>query len=294
MGKETKEFGKKLIEIRENAGLIQSEVAERGDISQRTIGRLERGEISNASMDSLMTLSKIYDEDIVSLYISYVYESYSILEDIIERLDINAMFLTEKELDSMIRRLDLISIKRDSKSFEYKIELTRLFVETLQTRDRDTLIKKFENIYRGKINNDNILTNNYNILETRILLNIASHVQDYKGISNIALMKKCKNSTIDDSISVNVYNNFANIHYKNKEYDLALSVINEGISNCFRIDCITGLIYLQYTKFLILYELNTYDYYKELDFLKLLISKSNNGYLNKYIYNKVKRVLEPE
>lgn len=68
MTDERKEFGKKLIEIREVKGLRQADVAEISDISQRTIGRLERGEIFNPSVDSLIELSKIYNIDISTLY----------------------------------------------------------------------------------------------------------------------------------------------------------------------------------------------------------------------------------
>lgn len=65
---ERKEFGKKLIEIRERKGLRQADVAGLINLSQRTIGRLERGEIESASLDSLIELSKVYDMDVINLY----------------------------------------------------------------------------------------------------------------------------------------------------------------------------------------------------------------------------------
>ena len=80
MTDERKEFGKKLIKIREVKCLRQADIAEITGISQRTIGRLERGEIFNPSVDSLIELSKAYGVDIISLNKKYVYGDYYILE----------------------------------------------------------------------------------------------------------------------------------------------------------------------------------------------------------------------
>ena len=80
MTNQRKEFGKKLIEIREIKGLRQADVADIADISQRTIGRLERGEIFNPSADSLIELSKAYGVDIISLNKKYMHGDYYILE----------------------------------------------------------------------------------------------------------------------------------------------------------------------------------------------------------------------
>ncbi|WP_299035687.1 helix-turn-helix domain-containing protein, partial [uncultured Anaerococcus sp.] len=90
---ERKEFGKQVLEIRERKGLRQSDVAEIASLSQRSIGRLERGEIESASVDSLIELSKAYGIDVLSLYKKYIYGNLCILEDIKKSLGINAIFL---------------------------------------------------------------------------------------------------------------------------------------------------------------------------------------------------------
>ena len=82
MKNKRKEFGRKLIEIREKKGLRQSDVADISLISQRSIGRLERGEITNPSINSLTELSKVYDVDLLTLYVSTVYESYTIFREL--------------------------------------------------------------------------------------------------------------------------------------------------------------------------------------------------------------------
>lgn len=79
---ERKEFDKKLIEIRERKGLRQADVADAINLSQRSIGRLERGEIESASLDSFIELSKVYDIDIISLYKKYIYGNLCILDEI--------------------------------------------------------------------------------------------------------------------------------------------------------------------------------------------------------------------
>ena len=86
MTKARKEFGKKLIEIRERKGLRQADVAEIANLSQRSIGRLERGEIESASVDSLIELSKAYGLDILNLYKKYIYGNYCLLDEINNRL----------------------------------------------------------------------------------------------------------------------------------------------------------------------------------------------------------------
>lgn len=131
MTDERKEFGKKLIEIREVKGLRQADVAEISDISQRTIGRLERGEIFNPSVDSLIELSKIYNIDILTLYKKYIYGSFYILEEIKNLLDINAMFLTKDIRIDLLEKIDLIKDCRELKARKYEIDILDLFIRYL-------------------------------------------------------------------------------------------------------------------------------------------------------------------
>lgn len=133
MTDESKEFGKKLIEIRERKGLRQADVAEITAISQRTIGRLERGEIFNPSVDSLIELSKIYDLDILSLYKKHIYGSFCILEEIKNSLDINAMFLTNNIRIDLLEKINLIKDSIELRARKYELNLLELFIRYLNS-----------------------------------------------------------------------------------------------------------------------------------------------------------------
>lgn len=63
------EFGRSIKSIRENLKLKQEDVEFLSGISVRTISRLENGNIDTPYIDTLIALSKVYNEDIIELYL---------------------------------------------------------------------------------------------------------------------------------------------------------------------------------------------------------------------------------
>ena len=189
-----KEFGKKLIEIRENRGLRQADVAEIVNLSERSIGRLERGEIYNPSIDSLIELSKAYGVDIISLNKKYVYGDYFILEEINKSLSINAMFISKDMILSLLNKINLIKNSRDLKARKYELELLEILIKYLsfQISDKE-LYNEFEALSSDKINRKNFSNINLSPIELRILLNIATTSESFKNIDRLEIFNKCKN-----------------------------------------------------------------------------------------------------
>ena len=148
-----KEFGKKLIEIRENRGLRQADVAEIVNLSERSIGRLERGEIYNPSIDSLIELSKAYGVDIISLNKKYVYGDYYILEEINKSLSINAMFISKDVSLSLLNKINLTKNSRDLRARNIKLNSTNR-----TERNKIDISESFERLIDNSLNKD---INNY-------------------------------------------------------------------------------------------------------------------------------------
>ena len=61
------EFGKELIRIRKSKGLTQSELADKCDVSYRTIQRIEAGIVTPRSF-TIRTLSTALDYDLLKEY----------------------------------------------------------------------------------------------------------------------------------------------------------------------------------------------------------------------------------
>lgn len=164
-----KEFGKKLIEIRKRKGLKQADVADFINLSQRSIGRLERGEIESASLDSLIELSKVYDTDIISLYKKYIYGNLCILDEIKSLLDINAVFLPEEIRVNSLEKIKLIKDAKDLEAKRYEINLLELFIKYLNSEISDEALRdNFEDLSGNKIKRENFSKLDLSPLELRI------------------------------------------------------------------------------------------------------------------------------
>lgn len=193
MTDERKEFGKKLIEIREMKGLRQADVAEITGISQRTIGRLERGEIFNPSVDSLIELSKAYGVDIISLNKKYVHGDYYILEEINRSINLNIIFSSDEMILNLLNKINIIKESRDLKSRKYELELLEIFIRYIsnEINDRD-LYDEFEYISSDKVDWKNFPNIDLSPIELRILLNIATTFESYKNIDRLDIFINVK------------------------------------------------------------------------------------------------------
>lgn len=287
-----KEFGKKLIEIREVKGLRQSDVAEIINLSERSIGRLERGEIESASVDSLIELSKIYDLDILSLYKKYIYGSFCILEEIKNSLDINAMFLTKDIRIDLLKKINLIKDSRELTARKYEIDLLELFIRYLNFEiTSEELSEIYEDLSSSKITRKNFENLDLPGIDLRILLNIATNSQDFKGIDRVEIFEKCKNQDKDKVVKVATCNNLANWNRVNKNYEEAIKITNEGIVCARENSSIDSLIYLYFSKFLACYRANK-NFEESLAVTKVLLKNTVNENLVNKVNEKIKYILD--
>lgn len=285
-----KNFGKKLIEIRERKGLRQADVASLINLSQRTIGRLERGEIESASVDSLVELSKVYDRDILSLYKKYAYGNFCILEDIKKALDINAIFLPREIRTNLLEKIDLIKEGKDLEAKRYELVLLELFIKYLNSEISDEDLRdNFEDLSSGKIKRENFSKLDLSPVELRILLNIASDFKSFKNIDRLEIFERCKNQD-DEMIKLLAYNNFSNFYVINKDYQDALKISNEGISYSRNNSSIDGLLYLHFINFLASYRANK-NYEEALLATKVLLKNNLNPELNMLVNRNINNIL---
>lgn len=291
MTDERKEFGKKLIEIREIKGLRQADVAEIINLSERSIGRLERGEIESASVDSLIELSKIYDLDILSLYKKYIYGSFCILEEIKNSLDINAKFLTKDIRIELLEKIDLIKDSRELRARKYELDLLDLFIRYLNFEiTSEELSEIYEDLSSNKIKRKNFENLDLQGIDLRILLNIATTSQDFKGIDRVEIFNKCKNQDKEKIVKIATCNNLANWNIINKNYEEAIKITNEGIGYAIENSSIDALLYLYFSKFLASYRL--YDNYeKSLTVTKILLENIVNKDLQLLMNRKIENIL---
>ena len=288
---ERKEFGKKLIEIRERKGLRQSDVAEIASLSQRSIGRLERGEIESASVDSLIELSKAYGIDVLSLYKKYIYGNLCILEDIKKSLDINAIFLNKEIRTNLLDKINIIKDSRDLQAKRYEIDLLEFFIRYLNAEASDEYLKNhFEDLSSSKIKRNNFSNIDLSPIELRILLNIASYSKDFKNIDRLEIFEKCKNQNKDSIVKLLACNNFSNFYVINKDYDHALRISSNGIAYCRQKSSLDGLLYLHFINFLASYR--SYNNYEEsLSVTRLLLKNNINSDLHKVINKSIENIL---
>lgn len=292
MTDERKEFGKKLIEIRERKGLRQADVAELINLSERSIGRLERGEIFNPSVDSLIELSKAYGVDIISLNKKYVHGDYYILEEINRSINLNIIFSSDEMILNLLDKINIIKESRDLKSRKYELELLEIFIKYIsnEINDRD-LYDEFEYISSDKVDWKNFSNIDLSPIELRILLNISTTFESYKNIDRLDIFNKCKNQENDKIIKIASCNNLSNLYIKNKDYSKAIKITNEGINYSREKSFIYGLLYLNFSKFLASYRL--YDNYEQsLAVTKILLENIVNENLVNKVNEKIKNILD--
>lgn len=289
---ERKEFGKKLIEIRERKGLRQADVAGLINLSQRTVGRLERGEIESVSMDSLIELSKVYDIDILSLYKKYAYGNFCILEDIKKALDINAIFLPREIRTNLLEKIDLIKEGKDLEAKRYELELLELFIKYLNSEISDEAFRdNFEDLSGNKIKRENFSKLDLSPLELRILLNIATTFKSFKNIDSLEIFEKCKNQDKDQTIKIASCNNLANFYKYYDDFDKTIETINDGIKISMKNSSIEGLILLNYIKFVALFR-NNKEYVDSINSIKVLSEYTKDSNLSKSVLRKIDKIIK--
>lgn len=291
MNNKLKDFGLKLKKIRESKNITQFEVETLSYISEKTVSRLERGVISDASIYSLIELSKLYNRDLVSLYISTVYGNYSLLKSIEKKLDMNSMFMSKKQIDSYIDQLKIIRSKRDLQNSVYYIDLLLIFLSYLKNDSIDSLRHNFDYLSSNIINNKNILSRSLSSIELRILINICSNFEEYKSFSSKKIIDNCIKQLEGEYLLIMALNSRANIEYINKNYKNALKYVYKAIDVATDKKSIEGLSYLYYTKFICEYKLSYKTYEHSLLSSKVFAENSNNNLLSNLINKKTSKIL---
>lgn len=285
------EFGKIVRSIRKSKGLSQEDVEWETGISTKTISRLETGAFKEASVSYLMELSKLYNEEILSLYIKICFESNYLYRDIINSLDMTARFMKETEILSLYQKLEILEKDRTFRNKERDLRILRLFIDKIYHKElsfteyRD----RFSDIQNNNLNRVNILRYNYSDLELRILLLIINHFKSYDGIEGSVIIDNLLKSTKGRYINIFVSNIKINTYITNKKFKEALLLINKEIifarTNRFY-DC---LAFLYYDKFICEYKLNINSFKETLN-IALLLANMTDTSLSEIIANKVKNI----
>lgn len=260
-----KKFSKILKDIRYRNNLSQEDVEWQSGISRKTISKLETANFKEASISSLLDLSRIYGEDLFDLYLKYCFKSDTFFREIIESLDMSAMFMTYDELSVLNKKLDIIKKDRNFKMKEEDLLLIELFIDRLS--DNDMTINTYKNRYEDIVKSKplNILDKKYSPIELRIVTEIAYKLKGYEGISTHDILKAFSEKT-EGSYSNLIVSNFdINMLIVESKYEQALLIIKDKISFACEKGYYDSLIYFYYDKLICEYRLGIGDYRESLN-----------------------------
>lgn len=174
-------FGRLIKDIRKTKGLSQEDVDWLSNISKKTLSRLERGDFKEASISSLIELSKLYGEDILSIYIKSAYHPFFLHQEILSSLDMTCKFMDDKDLGLLSKKLDIVEESREFKNKEEEIKFLRLFIDRLinPSMSKNIFKDRYEDISLKRTNN--ILSNSNSMVEDRIIMAILNDFGEYRG-----------------------------------------------------------------------------------------------------------------
>ncbi len=258
------EFSKILKDIRNRNKLSQEDVEWQSGISRKTISKLETSNFKEASISSLLDLSRIYGEDLVDLYLKYCFRSDILLREIMESLDMSAIFMTYEELSVLNKKLEIIKQDRYFKMKEEDILIIELFIDRLS--DKDMTINTYKNRYEDivKAKPLNILDKKYSPIELRIVTEIAYKLEGYEGVSTHDTLKAFSEKTEGSYSNLIVTNIDINMLIVESKYEHALLIIKEKIRFASEKGYYDSLIYLYYDKFICEYRLGIGNYRESL------------------------------
>lgn len=259
------EFSKILKDIRYRNKLSQEDVEWESGISRKTISKLETANFKEASISSLLDLSRIYGEDLVSLYLKYCFKSDILFREIIESLDMSAIFMTYDELSVLNKKLEIIKQDRYFKMKEEDILLIELFIDRLS--DKNMTMNTYKNRYEDIVKTKplNILDKKYSPIELRIVTEIAHKLKEYKGAGLLEVLDDFLKRTEGTYTNLIVSNININTIILENSYENALLMINDKIRFASEKGYYDSLIYLYYDKFICEYRLGIGDYRESLN-----------------------------
>lgn len=258
-------FSKILKDIRNRNNLSQEDVEWESGISRKTISKLETANFKEASISSLIDLSRIYGEDLVDLYLKYCFRSDILFREIIESLDMSAMFMTYDELSVLNKKLDIIKKDRHFKMKEEDLLLIELFIDRLS--DKNMTINTYKNRYEDIVKSKplNIQDKKYSPIELRIVTEIAFKLKGYEGISIYDILNSFSEKTEGSYSNLIVTNIDINMLIVERKYEHALLIIKDKISFASEKGYYDCLIYLYYDKFICEYRLGIGNYRESLN-----------------------------
>ena len=285
-----KEFSKILKDIRYRNKLSQEDVEWESGISRKTISKLETANFKEASISSLLDLSRIYGEDLVDLYLKYCFKSDILFREIIESLDMSAMFMTYDELSVLNKKLEIIKQDRYFKMKEEDILIIELFIDRLN--DKNMTMNTYKNRYEDIVKSRplNILDKKYSPIELRIVTEIALKLKGYEGISIYDILKVFSEKTEGSYSNLIVSNIDINMLIVESKYEHALLIINDKISFASEKGYYDSLIYLYYDKFICEYRLGIGDYRESLKKSMFLAKLYKSNVLLKSISKKSENI----
>lgn len=286
------EFANLLRNLRENMNLTQEDVEFYTGISLRTISRLENGNIQKPTIDTLISLSKLYQIDLVDTYIVKCYSSYSIFKFLYNNLNLDLdsiNFSQKKILIQYIKELDNNGLSTENSR---ELNLIKIYIDYLKNDDKTILLSRFNEITDNKFMNEKFKFKYSNTMELRLLINICNEYKMYGSIHRNEILKFCLNSNISPVINLLSYISLTNSLYIDEEYERSLKILNDAISYAKSVENIDGLTCLYYNKFLCENKLNLSDSLDSLRLAKIFANHSKNDNLGKIISEKSKILID--
>ena len=258
-----KEFGKILKNIRLFNKLSQEDVEFLTGMSVRSLYRLENGNIKNISIDSLIELSNLYEEDLLDIYYKNLFKTDYLYEEILNNLGVASIFLGKNEAEILSKKLSIV--EKDNKLIgkEKNIKLLRLFIDRILNKqiDKQVYKERYEEITSKICMKSNIIDRKYSTIEMRVLVNICNDFKEYKSFSNYEILDKLSQTCNNSVVKMLIYNSIINRLYVDFRSKDALSLINIAINEASLKKDVEALSLFYYDKFICEYDLgyNTYE-----------------------------------
>lgn len=285
------EFANLLKNLRENMNLTQEDVEFYTGICLRTISRLENGNIQKPTIETLISLSRVYQVDLVDIYIGKCYAHYTIFKSLYNNLnlDLDSIDFSQKKfIMNYIQQLD----NRTSTINNKDLYLIKIYMDYLDNDDKTILLSRFNEITDNKFMNEKFVATSNNILELRLLINICNEYKTYGSLHRNEILEFCMKNNKNPIINILSYISLTNSLYIDEEYEKSLKILNEAISYAKSIGSIDGLTCLYYNKFLCENKLELSDSLDSLRLSKTFAEHSKNVGLGKIISNKSKILID--
>lgn len=285
------EFANLIKNLRENMNLTQEDVEFYTGISLRTISRLENGNIQKPTIETLISLSRVYQVDLVDIYIGKCYANYTMFKSLYNNLnlDLDSIDFSQKKfIMNYIQQLD----DRTSTNNNKELYLIKIYMDYLDNDDKTILLSRFNEVTDNKFMDEKFVATNNNILELRLLINICNEYKTYGSLHRNEILEFCIKNNRNPVINILSYISLTNSLYIDANYEKSLKILNEAISYSKSVGSIDGLTCLYYNKFLCENKLDLSDSLDSLKLSKIFAEHSKNVALGKIISNKSKILID--